>query len=144
MKHTFKSWALCWHISEMRMRHDSWHQASISSPSASRGAAKIRARKTLLVLTPANRCRTGCCTRRRKSRGGGKEMRWMPTQRPNPRRGRIVHFKKQGMGKGTMVLLTSWAPHILTPSDLLGEMQRGHYLTCELSVHDVLSNVELV
>lgn len=48
MENASKSWAFCLHISQMKMRHDSWHPASISSTPTSCGAAKIRAQKRCL------------------------------------------------------------------------------------------------
>lgn len=60
-------------ISEMKMRHNSWHWASISTTPASCGAAKIRPQKTVLVSTSANQCSTSRCTResgkRRRRKG---------------------------------------------------------------------------
>lgn len=99
----------------MKMRHDSWHPASISSTPASCGAAKIRAQKTLLVSTPANQCSTSCCTRLRRSgkwrreRGRGWGGRGgCQLKRPNPCGELKCALKSEKNQKGTVGLLTSW------------------------------------
>lgn len=78
----------------MKMRHDSWHPASISSTPASCGAAKIRAQKRCLYRQQwINVAQAAVQDWGRVGSGGRRRRRWMPTQRPNPCRDGNVHFK---------------------------------------------------
>ncbi len=88
----------------MKMRHDSWHPASISSTPASCGAAKIRAQKRCLYrhqwINVAQAAvqdwgRVGSGGGRRRRRRWRGETCWMPTQRPNPCRDGNVHLKER-------------------------------------------------
>lgn len=88
-----------WHIYEIKMRHHSWHPASISSTSASCSAAKIRTWKRYLYWHQRiDVAQAAVQDRRAGCRGAGRRQgvlsgRQLQEKNPEPRRKREENFK---------------------------------------------------
>lgn len=98
----------------MKMRHDSWHPASISSTPTSCGAAKIRAQKCCLYRHQwINVAQAAVQDWGRVGRGGGRSRGEGDVVDANSKAEPLQRWKcalkSEKNQKGTMGLLTSWS-----------------------------------
>lgn len=97
----------------MRMRHDSWHPASISSPSASCGAAKIRAWKCCLYWHQRIDVERAAVQDGGRNRGGGGDATDAKSKGRTPAEEETCTLKSEGWeGHGIVDELNSPRPRL--------------------------------